>query len=146
MITGFLHLHSALRWVVLALLLVTFVKAAIGLSKKSTDFAIQAKLGLFTMIALHIQLVIGLTLFFDGHWAEYKLEGMTRFFMMEHTPMMILAIVLGTLGHSLSKRADDVAAKYKKQVIFFGIALVVIFGMIPWPFMRNFAEAGFGWI
>ncbi|HHZ96727.1 MAG TPA: cytochrome B [Flavobacteriales bacterium] len=145
MITGFLHLHSTLRWVVLALLLITFVKAAIGLSKNSTDFGSQGKLGLFTMIALHIQLVIGLTLFFDGHWSEYTLDGITRFFMMEHTPMMIIAIVLGTLGHSLAKRATDVRAKFKKQTIFFGISLLLVFGMIPWPFMRNFGEL-FGWI
>ncbi|PCJ80753.1 MAG: cytochrome B [Bacteroidetes bacterium] len=145
MITGFLHLHSALRWVVLALLLVTFIKAAIGLSNKSTDFGSQGKLGLFTMIALHIQLIIGLVLFFDGHWSEYTLDGVTRFFMMEHTPMMIIAIVLGTLGHSLSKRATEVRAKFKKQTIFFGLSLLLIFAMIPWPFMRNFGEI-FGWI
>jgi len=145
MITGFLHLHSALRWVVLALLLVTFIKAAIGLSNKSTDFGSQGKLGLFTMIALHIQLIIGLVLFFDGHWSEYTLDGVTRFFMMEHTPMMIIAIVLGTLGHSLSKRATEVRVKFKKQTIFFGLSLLLIFAMIPWPFMRNFGEI-FGWI
>jgi hypothetical protein len=145
MITGFMHLHSVLRWVVLTLLIVTFIKAAIGMLKESKDFTSQAKLGLFTMIAMHIQLVLGLTLLLDGHWAEYSLEGMTRFFMMEHTPVMILAIILGTLGHSLSKRANSVAAKFKKQVIFFGIALLLVFGMIPWPFMRNFSEV-FGWI
>jgi len=140
-----MHLHSVLRWVVLTLLIVTFIKAAIGMLKESKDFTSQAKLGLFTMIAMHIQLVLGLTLLLDGHWAEYSLEGMTRFFMMEHTPVMILAIILGTLGHSLSKRANSVAAKFKKQVIFFGIALLLVFGMIPWPFMRNFSEV-FGWI
>lgn len=145
MITGFMHLHSVLRWIVLTLLIVTFIKAAIGMLKESKDFTSQAKLGLFTMIAMHIQLVLGLTLLLDGHWAEYSLEGMTRFFMMEHTPVMILAIILGTLGHSLSKRANSVAAKFKKQVIFFGIALLLVFGMIPWPFMRNFSEV-FGWI
>lgn len=140
-----MHLHSVLRWIVLTLLIVTFIKAAIGMLKESKDFTSQAKLGLFTMIAMHIQLVLGLTLLLDGHWAEYSLEGMTRFFMMEHTPVMILAIILGTLGHSLSKRANSVAAKFKKQVIFFGIALLLVFGMIPWPFMRNFSEV-FGWI
>ena len=145
MITGFLHLHSTLRLVVLALLLLTFVKAAIGMAKKSEDFSTQAKLGLFTMISLHIQLVIGLVLFFNGHWADYTVEGLTRFFMMEHTPVMIIAIILGTLGHSLSKRASDVAVKFKRQTIFFGISLLLIFGMIPWPFMRNFGEV-FGWI
>ena len=140
-----MHLHSVLRWVVLTLLIVTFIKAAIGMLNESKDFTSQAKLGLFTMIAMHIQLVLGLTLLLDGHWAEYSLEGMTRFFMMEHTPVMILAIILGTLGHLLSKRANSVAAKFKKQVIFFGIALLLVFGMIPWPFMRNFSEV-FGWI
>lgn len=143
MITGLLHLHSSMRYVVLALLIFTFIRAV--KNRKNSDFKAQAKLGLFTMISMHIQLVLGLALFLNGHWAEYTVEGLKRFIMMEHTPMMIIAIILGTLGHSLAKLTEVVATKFKRQIIFFGISLFIIFGMIPWPFMRNF-DLVYGWI
>ena len=143
MITGLLHLHSTMRWIILALVLVTLTRAY--LNRSNSEFGVQYKLGLFSMIALHIQLLVGLALLANGHWAEYTVEGIKRFIMMEHTTMMIIAVVLGTLGHSLSKRAEDVASKYRKQFIFFGISFVVILSMIPWPCLRNFGEV-FNWI
>ena len=144
MVTGLLHLHSMMRWVILALLVITIIKALIGRSNTSGDFNSQAKLGLFTMISLHIQLLVGIGLLATGHWAEYTVEGLKNFIMMEHTSMMIIAVILGTLGHSLSKRAEDISAKYKKQLIFFSLSLVIIIAMIPWPCMRNFSEV-YGW-
>lgn len=144
MLTGLLHLHSIMRWVILVLLVITIVKALLNRSKADANFDSQAKLGLFTMISLHIQLLVGIGLLVTGHWAEYTLEGLNGFIMMEHTTMMILAVILGTLGHSLSKRATDVGAKYKKQLIFFSLSLAIILTMIPWPCMRNFSEV-YGW-
>ena len=143
MITGLLHLHSTMRYIILALLLITLVRAI--LNRKNSEFGASAKLGLFTMISMHIQLLIGLALLLNGHWAEYTVEGLKRFIMMEHTSMMFVAIILGTLGHSLAKRASNVATKFKRQIIFFGISLIVVFAMIPWPFMRNF-DGVYGWI
>ena len=136
MITGLLHLHSTMRWIIIILLLVTLVRAF--LNRTNSEFGIQAKLGLFSMIALHIQLLVGLGLLINGHWSEYVDEGIKRFIMMEHTSMMIIAVVFGTLGHSLSKRAEDIATKYRKQFIFFGLSFVIIMAMIPWPCLRNF--------
>jgi hypothetical protein len=66
-----------------------------------------------------------------------------RFFGMEHLVLMLLAIALGTLGHSLSKRAQDAEAKYRKQTLYFGLALLVILLGIPWPFRPGFE--GYGW-
>jgi len=143
MITGLLHLHSTMRYVILVLLLITLVRAI--LNRKNSEFGVSAKLGLFTMISMHLQLLIGLALLLNGHWADYTVEGLKRFIMMEHTSMMFVAIILGTLGHSLAKRATDVGTKFKRQIIFFGISLVVVFAMIPWPFMRNF-DLVYGWI
>ena len=110
MITGLLHLHSTMRYIILALLLITLVRAI--LNRKNSEFGASAKLGLFTMISMHIQLLIGLALLLNGHWAEYKVEGLKRFIMMEHTSMMFVAIILGTLGHSIAKRASNVATKF----------------------------------
>lgn len=143
MITGLSHSHSGLRWIILALLVATVVRAL--LNRKNPEFGTQAKLGLFTMIAMHIQLLIGIGLYMSGEWKANNYEAIANFINREHFPMMVIAIVLGTLGHSLSKRAESVSEKYKKQLIFFGLSLLIVLAMIPWPFMRNF-ESVYGWI
>ena len=145
--TGIVHLHSALRWVALILLVVTFVSALRG---GSTFTEGARKRGLFTMIALHIQLVLGLILYFAGNngvalfqKADVMKNSVYRFFAVEHITVMVIGIVLGTLGHSLVKRTQGDKAKYRKQALFFGLALLLIVSRIPWPFMSGF-EA-YGW-
>ena len=76
----------------------------------------------------------------SGELKANSIESISKFINREHVLMMIVAIILGTLGHSLSKRADDVAAKYRKQFIFFGLSFVIIMAMIPWPCLGNFGD------
>ena len=66
MITGLSHAHSGFRWIILVLLIATVVRAF--LNRKNSDFGVQAKLGLFTMIAMHIQLLVGFGLYMSGQW------------------------------------------------------------------------------
>jgi ABC-type antimicrobial peptide transport system permease subunit len=140
--TGLLHLHSTLRWVALILLVVTVVGALRG-GQSFTEGA--RKRGLFTMIALHLQLVFGFVLYFAGNngvalfqQANVMKDSVLRFFAVEHMMGMVVGIVLGTLGHSLVKRANGDQAKYRKQALFFGLALLVIVASIPWPFRPGF--------
>ena len=141
-------MHSALRWVALALLVLVVAKALTGRSGNKPFTAGQKKLGLFTMIALHLQLVLGLLLYMMRGWiGMLGQEGTmsnsyTRFFAVEHVTLMIVAIVLGTLGYSLSKRASDDAAKHKKQRMFFGLCLLLVVLGIPWPFRPGFEAIG----
>ena len=146
--TGLEHLHSTLRWVALILLAVTWFRAFS--QRRSGVFSpLQAKLGLFTMVTLHLQLLLGLSLYFLRGWHEAIAQPgamsvtNVRFFGMEHLVLMLLAITLGTLGHSLSKRAQDAESKYRKQALFFGLALLVILLGVPWPFRPGFE--GYGW-
>ena len=55
-----LHVHSYLRWVVLALAVVVLVKAVLGICSKAAFTEGDRKLGLFFMISCHVQLLIGL--------------------------------------------------------------------------------------
>ena len=57
---------------------------------------------------------------------------------------MTLAVVLGTLGYSLAKRADHDRSKFRRQAIWFTVCFVLILSSIPWPFREGF-EA-YGWL
>lgn len=138
-----------MRWVVLALLVVTIFKAWSAKRNASGFSAGQAKLGLFSMISLHIQLLLGLALYFMKGWASMlgtpgvMSSTVMRFFAVEHLVGMLIAIVLGTLGHSLVKRASTDELKNRRQFRYFLIALVIIIASIPWPIRPGF-EA-YGW-
>lgn len=133
------HMHSGLRWVALILLLAAIINA--GLKLKSGNYLKKDKmLNLFAMIFMHIQLLIGLILYFMSGKVSFA-EGwmkspLYRFFGLEHVLGMVLAIVLITIGRKKAEKAVDTIKKHKTIIIWYLIALVVVFASIPWPF-RN---------
>ncbi len=134
--------HSGLRWIALGLLIYAILNA---LRKKDSYEKSDRLVNMFTMVSLHIQLVLGLILYFtsskvsfvDG-WMKNQL---LRFYGMEHILLMIIAIVLVTIGHGKAKRAIDSSKKHKTIVVYYTIAFILILASIPWPF-RNL---GAGW-
>lgn len=149
MLTGIQHLHGTLRWVVLILLVLSIVKAFSGISSGRSFGAGDQKRGMFTMISLHVQLLLGFILYFGKGWSsllgnpDAMANTVMRFFSMEHMATMLIAVVVGTLGHSLSKRASDDRTKFRRQAIWFTVSLLLILSSIPWPFRPGF-EA-YGW-
>jgi hypothetical protein len=140
--TGLLHLHNFLRWVLLILLLVSIFKAYSGWRNKKVFSMSDKKIWLFTMITAHTNLLIGLYQISFGRYGFTKLpEGMNimknkfyRFFLVEHPVGMLIAIILITLGHGMSKKAVSYELKYKKAFYYFLIALIIILATVPWPF------------
>jgi uncharacterized membrane protein len=134
------NIHNILRYVLLLLIIASIVKAYIGLANKTEYNTGDKKLNLFTLISSHLQLVLGLILYFTSETVKIAHQNMgnamkdktLRFWAVEHISMMILAIILITIGYSTSKRADNSLAKYKKIAIFFSIALILILAAIPW--------------
>ena len=142
--TGLLHLHNLLRWIILALLLLSIMKAFAGFTGKKAFKAGDKKTWLFTMIAAHITLLLGLYQVAFGRYGFISTtlpEGVSvmkdkfyRFYLVEHPVMMILAIVFITLGFGMSKKSVPDEVKYKKAFIFFMIALLLLLAGIPWQF------------
>ena len=128
----------------------TILNALTGIIGKRNYTGTDNKANLFFMISCDIQLLIGLILYFNNSWfdnlknntsAVMKNEnGMSRFFSMEHTLMMIIAWLLVHVGRSMVKRSDIDAQKHKRSLIYFGIALLIILAMIPWPFRAEVAR------
>jgi hypothetical protein len=137
-----LVIHNILRWAVLLFGVWTVVTALGAVISKRVYKSSDNKIGLFFMISCDIQLLLGLFLYFTGMWFDRIKSGMgevmkdsaMRFFAVEHALMMISAWLLVHVGRSMVKRANTDAQKHKRTLIYFGIALVIILAMIPWPF------------
>ncbi len=144
MYTGLLHLHSALRYIVLILLIAAIVQAFAGWFGNKTFTASDKKLALFTLISVHIQLLIGIILYFISPVVQSALADMgaamrdtqLRFWAVEHIATNIIAIALITIGYSSAKRAYQDKAKFTRIALFYLIGFVLIMSAIPWPFNR----------
>ncbi len=136
MLNGLIHAHSGLRWVVLVLLVATTFMSLLKWRSNAPYTQGNRKLNLFAMIFMHIQLLLGIALFFMSGRVDFSQmkDAMFRFFSVEHTVMMLIAIALVTIGHSKSKKATEDARKFKTIFIFYGLALVLVLVAIPWPF------------
>jgi hypothetical protein len=144
-----IQLHSFIRWILLVLLLTAIIKSLSGMMSKKAYAPSDNKISLFLMISAHTQLLVGLVLYFISPKVMFTADTMknnvSRFFTMEHSVMMIIAIALITIGRISSKKAATDEAKFKKSFWFFFIALLVIFAAIPWPFMQVAKDAAIGW-
>lgn len=119
--------HSGWRYIVLILLVIAVINAVSGWLGKKTYTEGNRKLNVFTLISAHIQLLIGLVLYFFSPFTKLPMsDAIGRYFKAEHTALMIIAIILITVGNAKSKRAADAVAKHKTIAIFFGLALIII--------------------
>jgi succinate-acetate transporter protein len=138
MVTGMLHLHSILRWVILILLLVSLFQAFTknrGLQKTS----------LWLLIAAHTIFLIGLYQLIAGRYGITKglPEGIElmknkfyRFYWIEHPLMMFIAISLITVARSKVKKAN-----YRAVGWLLIVALLLILAAVPWPFRNVIGES-----
>jgi len=130
------QLHSGWAYLALLLLLVAFVNALIGMSSKKEFLPKDRKISLFGLVGVHIQLVIGLLLYFVSPMGLNSLgqmsDKMLRLTSLEHPLVNIIAIVLITVGWSKHKKASDGVSKFKAIVIFYGLGLLLILSRIPW--------------
>ena len=147
-----LLLHSILRWAIILAGLWAVIRSLKGVTGKTPFTAADSKAGLFFMIFCDLQLLVGLILlFFVSPLAQAGLSDMgaamkspvLRFFTVEHETMAVVAIVLVHIGKSKIKKATTDAQKHKLGLIFFGLALILILALTPWPFRE---ALGKGWI
>lgn len=134
--------HSLVRWLVFISLVISIFRAYRGwFSKKNftkTDDSIRHT----TATIAHIQLILGLWLYFISPIIDYFLKNFKtavhereiRFFGMEHSLMMLLAIVLITIGSMKAKRREQDEEKFKTIAIWYSVAFFIIILNIPWQF------------
>lgn len=138
MLTGLQHLHSGLAYLVLAALVIVFGYVLVNYFKDNPFTEKVRKASLVGLIVSHLQLLIGLVLYFispkglSNFSGEAMGDAMSRLYMLEHPLTMIIAIILITVGYSKAKNGTNDASRYKKILIFYGIGLVLMLIRIPW--------------
>lgn len=134
-------LHSYLAYIVLVLLFLAVANAITGLlGKRMFTLEKDYRLSLFTLILCHMQLLVGLLLFFISASGFYAIKtlGMgglnsaARLLAVEHPFINIIAVILITIGWSRHKKFMEGNKKFKTIAIFYGLGLVLILSRIPY--------------
>ena len=135
-----IHLHSVLRWFILLGMIYTVIFSFARLQNTSLQI-VDKKIYTFSMIFYHVQFLIGIILYIMSAKVVFSTEMMKntlfRFYTMEHTIGMLLALVFVTIG---KKKADSSSTPYKKLAIYYTLALLITLLSIPWPF-RNLGSS-----
>lgn len=144
-----LTLHNLWRWVALVLAILATATALIGWIGKHPWTERDRKIGSITAMAIDIQFLFGLLLYF---LSEYGIKGLSkgmefvnankdyRFFGLEHTLLMLVVVILAHLGSILPRKAQEPAKKFMRAAIPFSLMLLLILFGIPWqrPLFRLF--------
>jgi hypothetical protein len=137
MITGITHLHSLLRWLALIAIVIAIFQSLRGMTGGKEYTAKDNRWSLITLITFHLQLVLGLVLYFGKGWYAQlgdMSNAVVRFWSLEHLVAMLIAIALVTIGRVSAKKVSSAKAKHKRHFWYFTIALLIVLANIPWPF------------
>lgn len=141
MLQPILFVHSNLRWLVLAGFLGIILFSLQGWLQKKDWSNTNSKLILFSVIALDIQLILGLLLYsvlspittgaFSSFGAGMK-DPQIRFYLVEHPTLMVLALALSHIGKVKTSKKEDPVSKFKTSFLFFTISLLLLLVGTPW--------------
>ena len=135
------QLHSLSAYLVLAVLIAAVINALMGYFKKKEYFEVKdLRLSLFALIFSHIQLLLGLIVYFVSPRFQMWNEGAKtvmknaelRQLLLEHPLINIIALTLITIGWSKLKKQTEVRAMFAKIALFYGLALICLLSMIPY--------------
>lgn len=140
MYLGLLHAHSYIAFAALILLIVASLNGIIGMTSNKEFKDGDRKLSLFALIFTHIQLLIGLILYFnspnvkvfDLPMGEIMKDANLRLYAIEHPLINIIAVVLVTIGFSRHKKMATSQAKFKSIAIMYALGAILILSRIPW--------------
>jgi uncharacterized membrane protein len=128
--------HSGWAYIALLLLVIAVVNAAIGMFSKKEFTGRDRKIALFGLVGTHIQILVGLILYFVSPLGLASFGNMSdkalRLTSLEHPLINIIAVILITVGWSKHKKLLTSESKFKTFAIFYGLGLLLILSRIPW--------------
>jgi len=134
-----IYAHSIFRYFILLFAIIVVVQSLLGMMGKKEFKKGNRMMALFLLIFCDLQLVLGLVLYNAKVIATGILQSATlmkdtysRFYAVEHSVSMLLAIILVHLCYSVAKKSIDADRKFKRMFWFSFVALAIFLAMIPW--------------
>jgi uncharacterized protein YacL len=138
MYTGIQHLHSFLAYILLAVIIFCIFYAIVRVVKEKPFTDKVRKVMLTGFIAAHLQLLIGLILYFISpvglsHFSSEAMQNtLSRIYVLEHPLTMLAGIILISVGYIKAKKPGDDARRYKTVILYYSLGLFLILLRIPW--------------
>ena len=133
--------HSYWAYLALAILILASVNALLGMRGNKAFSARDLRISLFGLIFSHVQLLVGLILYFVSPWFDQwsalgvggvMKDAQARLYLVEHPFTNIVAILLITIGWSMHKRQTEDEKKFSRIGIFYTLGFVLLLSRIPW--------------
>jgi hypothetical protein len=136
-----LVVHSYLRWLVILAGLMAVGRALAGTFGRKPWTPADDRAGFWFVTALDLQVLLGVLMYvflspfthqaFGDFGAAMK-NAALRFWAVEHISGMLIGLALVHVGRVRTRKTDSLR-RHKVAAIFFGLALAIILGSIPWP-------------
>jgi cytochrome b561 len=151
MYSTLLALHSMVRWFVLASLMLAIFRAYHGWLSEKPFSRLDNSIRHWTATIIHIQLLLGIWIYLISPIVSYFLSNFPesvhnrepRFFGMEHSIVMLTAVIVITIGSAKTKRKQSDNQKFKTMAIWFTLGLLLVLSSVPWPFSPFTSRPGF---
>lgn len=139
-----LLIHSWVRWFALVAAVGATLAAFRGRVEGETSVA--DRWGLFAMMALDIQMLLGLLLYLVlSPFTSQALQDFSaamrntplRFWAVDHASTMFAAVIVAHVGRVLARKAASPASKRMRLLVCFGLATFLMLVGTPWPGMSN---------
>jgi NADH:ubiquinone oxidoreductase subunit 2 (subunit N) len=142
MYTTIQFLHSYWGYLTLLIIVLATLNSFMGIASKRGFADKDGRISVFALIVTHIQVIIGIILFFvspnalkaiqTNGMGEVMKDSLLRLFTVEHPLIMLIAVILITIGYSRHKKKQTSKTKFKTIAIFYTIALILVLSRIPW--------------
>ncbi len=139
-----ISIHNIARWIVIIAAVYALFQAYRGWFGKKPWTETDRKAGLYFSIAFDVQFLLGLILtvvsplvrsIISSFQNAMKIDELRL--IVEHIPLMLVALILVHVTSVLAKRAGDDVTKHRRAAIGYTLALIVMILATPWakPFL-----------
>jgi hypothetical protein len=138
--------HNLLRWVVLLAAVWALLRAYLGWLGRRPYTPMDKQSGIFFSIFLDLQVTLGIILAIlspyvrlaAANFGNALQDESLRFILVQHIPLMLIAVAIVHMVSSWSKKAVEDLDKHRRAALGFTLAVAIIIFAIPWwrPLLR----------
>ena len=138
--------HIIISILLLLVVLFVLIRSFLGFfSKVNFSKFIDINIPIFAVTLLYLELILGMMLY-GIHINELSTlvsqenansYFSARFWAVEHTILMMFAIVFGHLGLVYAKNLEEEKAKFQKNFLYFGLSFLLIIFSVGMNMIRN---------